>query len=521
MTHCKSRVIFFQPMSTAAANTRKPATGSWLPRMLLIGAVLLVSACQHHRVAGVFQGGASVPPELEATAPQSPATTEESTQNLPASAGPSLPAPTPSTQTAVVSESESEWRKMLEPYLKPSTQQQAKPASQPETGLPPLLPLSGGSVRVGMLLPLSGPTAPLGQAMLNAAQMAMFDFADTDFELLPHDTAGRPEDASFAATMVIGDGANLLVGPLLAHSVHSVAPISQAAGVPVIGFSSDRTVAGKGIYTMGFLPENEVERVVTYALGQGLSRFAVLAPNDAYGATVVSSLSATVSRYGGAVVDMAYYHPSGADIEPVVKQLADYDNRRKALLDLREELEDKEDELSVKTLERLSVLETLGDLPFDALLIADGGDRLQRVAAMLPFFDIDPKKVRILGTGQWDVPGIGAEPALLGAWFAAPPPEARRSFEGRYRKLYGVVPPRLATLAYDAMALAAVLARKGGEDPYSAEAIMLSSGYAGRDGIFRFTQNGTAERGLSVLEVGQRQNRVIDEAPKGFQSLTN
>jgi len=409
---------------------------------------------------------------------------------------------------------------MLEPYLQGGTQRQASP-SQPEAPLPPLLPLSGGAARVGLLLPLSGKTAPLGKAMLNAAQMAMFDFADTDFELLPHDTAGRPEDASYAATMVIGDGANLLIGPLLAHSVHAVAPISRAAGVPVIGLSSDRTVAGGGIYTMGFLPGNEVERVVFYALKQGLNRFAVLAPNDAFGATVISSLSATVARYGGTVAALAYYHPSGDDIEPVVRRLADYDNRREALLEMRKELDGKDDELSQKTLERLSLLETLGDLPFDALMIADGGERLQRVAAMLPFFDIDPKKIRVLGTGQWDTQGIGTEPALMGAWFAAPPPSARESFEKRYRELYGTQPPRLATLAYDAMALAAVLARRNNANPYGPEALMLHSGYAGRDGIFRFTEAGTAERGLSVLEVGPRQNRVIDEAPTGFSSETN
>jgi len=410
---------------------------------------------------------------------------------------------------------------MLEPYLKGGTQKTPSDQNQSETALPALLPLSGGAARVGMLLPLSGRTASLGKAMLNAAQMAMFDFADTDFELLPHDTAGRPEDASFAATMVIGDGANLLIGPLLAPSVHAVAPISRAAGVPVIAFSSDRTVAGDGVYTMGFLPENEVERVVSYALARGLKRFAVLAPDDAYGATVVSALSATVSRFGGSVVDLAYYHPSGADIEPVVRRLADYDNRREALQEMRKELEDKEDELSKSALERLSLLETLGDLPFDALLIADGGDRLQRVAAMLPFFDIDPKKIRILGTGQWDTQGIGTEPALTGAWFAAPPPAARKSFEKRYRDLYGSSPPRLATLAYDAMALAAVLARGDNPDPYNTTAITQQSGYAGRDGIFRFNAAGTAERGLSVLEVGQRQNRVIDDAPTGFVSLTN
>ena len=321
--------------------------------------------------------------------------------------------------------------------------------------------------------------------------------------------------------MLIGDGINLLIGPLLSDSVNAIGPIVRAANVPTIAFSSDRAVAGRGVYTLGFLPENEIQRVIKYALSQGLRRFAVLAPEDAYGKKVVSSLRSTVANNGGILVNMAYYHPSGADIEAVVRRLANYDERRDALELMRGELQDKTDEISKNTLERLSLLETLGDLPFDTLLIADGGDRLQRVAALLPFFDIDPKKIRILGTGQWDTTGIGSEPALMGAWFAAPPPLKRKSFEKRYRILYGAQPPRLATLAYDAMALAAVLARDKKKGGFNKEAISQQSGFAGRDGIFRFTLAGVAERGLSILEVGQRDNFIIDDAPIGFSIQEN
>ena len=146
-------------------------------------------------------------------------------------------------------------------------------------------------------------------------------------------------------------------------------------------------------------------------------------------------------------------------------------------------------------------------------MIADGGDRLLQVAALLPFYDIDPQKIQILGTGQWDVAGIGAEPALLGAWFAAPPPQARAKFQRRYEQIYGKPPHRLATLAYDATALAAVLARSGNPYPYAAESMMQPSGFAGRDGVFRFAADGTADRALAVLEVQQRDNVVIDPAP--------
>lgn len=371
------------------------------------------------------------------------------------------------------------------------------------------------------MLPLTGVSAELGDAMQNAAQLAMFAFADKHFELLTHDTAGTPEGAVEAAQLAIGDGSHLILGPLLRTSVRAVAPAARAANVPVVAFSSDRTVAGQGIYTMGFYPEREVERVVVFARSRGITRFAALAPDDEGGEAVVDALQRTADSHGATVTRMQFYDPEAGDFSDVVRLLANYDERRQALLDQKTELEKHDDEVSRRALERLEKLQTIGDLPFDALLLADGGKRLQAIAALLPFYDIDPAKVRILGTGRWDVAGIGAEPALMGGWFAAPPLAARDEFESQYKATYGKKPPRLATLAYDATALAAVLAQaKDGAD-FSAGAMTNPSGFLGRDGVFRFLDDGTTERGLSVFKVLRHGFKVIDKAPQTFEKSIN
>jgi len=370
--------------------------------------------------------------------------------------------------------------------------------------------------RVALLLPLSGAQAGLGDGLLNAAQMALFDFADDTFELLVHDTRGTPEGAAEAARAAIGDGVSLVLGPLLSSSVRAVTPVARAAGVPVVAFSSDRLAAGEGIFTMGFYPEVEVRRVVGHAHSRGSRRFAALVPDNEYGAAVVGALQRTAEGAGGFVARIQYYDPHARDFAGVVRQLANYDARRQALVRQRAELERRNDEVAQRALRRLETLQTIGDLPFDALMVAEGGKRLQAIAAHLPFFDIDPARVRMLGTGQWDEPGIGAEPALVGGWFAAPDPQARADFEKQYAEAYGRQPPRLATLAYDATALAAVLARAEGGARFDIEALTDPSGFFGRDGIFRFRPDGQVERGLAVLQVGRQGFAVVDKAPETF-----
>ena len=476
-----------------------------------LAVMLLLGGCQSFQIPPWLQGettGGS-----RATAPPSQATREpvprsKSTDRvtpLP-SAVKYPPAWGPGKETAAT------------PYLT-RPPREAAPVPEPRSMVPP--PASKDIVRVALLLPLSGANAKLGQAMLNSAQLAVFDFADNRFELLTHDTKGTPEGAIEAAAAAIADGASMIMGPLLSASTRAVGPKARAANVPVLAFSSDRSVVGGGVYTLGFLPSAEIWRIVAYARSKGIRRYAALAPDNAYGKTVISALEEAAAAHGGTITQVRFYDPNASDFSASVRALADYEARRQALLSQRRELKGRDDEVSIRALKRLEKLQTIGELQYDALLVADGGKRLQSIAALLPFYDIDPAKVKMLGTGQWDVPGLGAEPALIGGWFAAPPPPARAEFENEYRAMYGQAPPRLATLSYDATALAAVLARNKKGPIFSASAITVSSGFWGQDGIFRFLSQGISERGLAVMKVGHRGSEIIRRAPETFEAKIN
>lgn len=380
---------------------------------------------------------------------------------------------------------------------------------------------STDAVRVALLVPLSGPAANVGQAMLNAAQLALFEFADDRFELLPHDTRGTPDGAYEAVQIAIGDGARLIIGPLLAGSVAAIGPTARAANVPVISFSSDRSVAGNGVYVMGFLPSAETQRVIQFTAQRGHTRFGLLAPDNLYGSTVLSAMQQAAAAAGVEITRARLYDANAEDFTEVVREISDFDARKAELERQIAEFKGRDDEISKKTLERLEQLQTVGDLPFDALIVADAGKRLQQVAALLPFFDVDPAVVQILGTGQWDIAGLGAEPALIGAWYAAPDPAARAQFVSKYEATYGTAPPRLATLAYDAGALAAVLGAGDAGPDYSVGTLTAPSGYWGRDGIFRLRPDGTTQRGLAVLEITRHTSKVIDPAPQTFQPAIN
>ncbi len=385
-------------------------------------------------------------------------------------------------------------------------------------------PASLNGVRVAIAVPLSGPAAGVGRDLLDAAQLALFDFRPENFELRVYDTAGNAVIAASAAQRAQQDGVSLFLGPLFADAVAATADAVRPAGIPIYAFSSDRLVAGDGVYVAGFFPEAQVARVVDFAARQGMFRFAVLAPNDAYGNRINTAVSDAVVDAGGKVVDGRFYPLDNHGMTETVRSLARYAERAAELKTEKAQLAGKDDPISKLALERLDTLDTFGDVGFEALILPEGGERVLQLAPLLAFFDIDPASVKLLGLWIWDDPELGKEPSMLGAWFAAPPRASRLRFEERFRQAYGRAPDRLATLAYDGVALAAVLAQTAqpGVAPFARDRLENTDGFAGVDGIFRLHPNGEVQRGLSVLEVKRDGPQEIDPAPISFRdSPTN
>jgi branched-chain amino acid transport system substrate-binding protein len=367
----------------------------------------------------------------------------------------------------------------------------------PPVASPPEAP-ADPRTRVAVLLPLSGPNGQLGTALLDAAQLAVFDTADQEFVLLSRDTRGTAAGAAEAMRAALGSGARLVVGPLFSTEVQEAANLARTAGVPVIALTSDRAVAQEGVWVFGFTPGEQVSRVVAHTAAEGIRRIALLAPAGPYGDQVEAALRATVARVGGTFVRAGRY--DGAGTQEIRAGIA-------GLLDRPGILGPGGD---------MALRAALAEPEFDALMIADGGQRLREVAGQLGALGLQPGRVRILGTGLWDEPGLGRDVLLAGGRYAAPDIAARQEFEARYAAVYGRRPPRIATIAFDAVQLAAVLSRGPVPIGLTRDAIMGPDGFAGVDGIFRFRPGGDVERGLAVIEITPEGTTIVDPAPQSF-----
>lgn len=381
------------------------------------------------------------------------------------------------------------------------------PVPQPVAPLPEPQPVPP---KIALLLPLSGQNGPLGQSMLQAAQMAVFDVAAEGFELVPEDT--HQGGAGVAAQRAIQGGAQLILGPIFANEVQAVAAAARPRGIPVVSFSTDRTVAGNGVYVMGILPSLQIDRVVSYAGSQGVRRMAALLPASDYGRIVGEAIRESAGRNGLQIVATAQYQPGAPDPSAAIQQLS----RNYEALIIPE---------GGQTLESLlPFLAAQGLLPASgsgggavAPLPGGGGAAIAGMAQpMLGGPASAAPAVKLLGSFLWHEAVPANEPALFGAWYPAPSPDNWQSFQRRFADNYGSPPPRLASMAYDATAMAAVLAGQPDGANFSPAALTQASGFAGVDGIFRLLPSGLVQRGLAILEVTPAGGQLRDPAPASF-----
>ncbi|RMF71643.1 MAG: penicillin-binding protein activator [Alphaproteobacteria bacterium] len=403
------------------------------------------------------------------------------------------------------------------------------PASPPErahapSAIPPArqpaaiaFPRAQGSIPVALLLPLSGPQAETGRALLKAAELAFFDASDPRLRILVENTAGTAEGAREAAERAVAAGARVVVGPLLSQAVAAAAPVLRRAGIPTLALTSDARTAQPGIWPLGFAPEADVARILSFAAARGHRRLAALLPETAYGERVLNALGPSLRRTGMTVVALARYLPNAAALDGPVRRIARYDARHRALLAERAVLEALGDDLSREILAELDKRDTLGRPGFDALLLAEGDPLIRSLAPLLAYYDVDATSIQFLGTGLWDDPVVLREPNLRGAWFPAPEPRRPHALISRLESRFGGSFPRIATLAYDAMALVALLAR----EPDVSRRLTMAAftdprGFIGVDGPLRLHPDGRVERHLAVLEIRKGGFAVIDPADPHF-----
>jgi ABC-type branched-subunit amino acid transport system substrate-binding protein len=345
-------------------------------------------------------------------------------------------------------------------------------------------------VRVALLAPFGSDNPAIrneAQTLQSAAELALFEHGDASMLLIPKDSGDSAESAREAGIDAIRSGADFILGPLFASGVSAIAPYARANDVPMFSFSTDTSEAGKDIYVLTFLPEDEARQIVTYAAAQGVRRVIVLAPEGRFGDRVAAAARETAEKAGIEFAGDERYDPRAPSMGG-----------------------------AIDAAKRVAARVGGGSVARDtAILMPERGAMLRTLVQTLGQGGATSRRVRYLGTGLWNEPDTLNDSRMAGAWFVMPDVASRSAFEQRFNQAYQRRPTRLAGMGYDATAMLARMTREGNKSGASARAIEAPDGFVGVDGLFRF-RNHVIERGMAVHEIVVRGSKVVQVAPRTF-----
>lgn len=359
----------------------------------------------------------------------------------------------------------------------------AMPLDAPTEQITPSTNAASGSqegASVALLLPLSasGQVGELALALKNAAELAQSEYKGAKLRLVVKDDQGNAEGARAAARAAQAEGAQVVLGPLLSASVQAAASVIRPTGKVMIGFSTDQSVAGRGVYLLSFQPDNDVDQILAYAASKGKTSIAALIPDGVYGNVILAAFQESAGRRGLKIATIERYH--GSTIDTAVRALA-----------------------------ALTV-------PVDALFIPENGDLAAQLNMALTSHGIDRKNWQLLGTSAWDDARLMKEPVFQSGWYAGPEKTGFASFAQRYQNRFGKEPPRLASLGYDAVFLVNALYLQYGAQAFTESTLRNPDGMIGTDGLFRFRNNGGIQRVLAIYEMNNNTARVLQNPANRF-----
>jgi ABC-type branched-subunit amino acid transport system substrate-binding protein len=349
-------------------------------------------------------------------------------------------------------------------------------------------------VKIAALLPLSGKHQDLGTALLNSITISLFENdKNNDIQIVVFDSSNIKKSAK----EIVAQKINTVIGPVFTSNVQAFSKIVKKEEITILSLSNNQDLIDiPNVFLMGFLPEQQIERITSYAMLQQKNQFAIIAPRNKYGRKLAQITEQMVARKDGMMVTKQLYSNSNKDLERVVSKAV-----RSYLV--TPEIEDNK--------------ETADEDKFysDTIFIPESGAPLAKIVKLIKKYNTSERDIQIIGTSNWEHPINLQESNLIGGWFTSADPKEYQNFQKRYQKSYDKLPPRISSIAHDATLAVIDVLNKSQNRTLSADDFVnyesKRNGFLGIDGLFRFLPNGIVQRNFAILQIEDGKFEMIDK----------
>ncbi len=335
------------------------------------------------------------------------------------------------------------------------------------------------NLKIGLLAPLSGEYSELGYSLLYSLQLALNEINDDNVYIIPRDAGfNNKEKLNNAIQEIKSEGANVIIGPI------SHEDFIEAKKYNDITFISPSNVSPEfinNIISVGISLESQLITLNNFLKKQKKNKTVIMFPINQYTNFVEKKLR----KLNYENIRTFKYNPNPEILTGEIEKLTNYSQRKKNLELRKKMFEDKEDEQSVRQLEKLEQLYTLGEVNFDSVIIIDFGNNLKSVLTSLVYTDVDQKKVLFTTVNQWFDESIFYENSIQNLYYPSINYDEFKKYNDNYFKKFSKYPNEISILTYDALGLIYYAWKKNGEIR-SVNDFLFKNKIKGKIGTFSF-----------------------------------
>ena len=363
-------------------------------------------------------------------------------------------------------------------------------------------------IKVGVMLPLSGENSEIGNLILNAIEMAIFQTQENKLEIHIKDTEAKPDRAKKVLSELINEGVKVIIGPLFSKSLAAIQSEVTENNINIFALTNNINLRNKGIWIFGVDPQAQTEKVLRYALEKGSKKIAALLPQNAYGLLLFDTITGFTQENLIKIEKVEFYDFSVDSQRKTAQKISEGFEEYKLYLDKIKEQDNIEDNGNeVLFMEK----------PFDSVFIAAAGQNLTVLSSQLQYNNVDPKIVQYFGISSWEDSSIVNEPALEGGVFVTTSEMYQKKIKLIYKNSFSKEMPKIAMIAYDIVALLGSL--NNSRSSFNIYDLVNDEGYIGLRGLFRLKKNGVVERAFQLKKIKNKKFTILKKANSQFSGL--
>ncbi len=312
-------------------------------------------------------------------------------------------------------------------------------------------------LKIGLIAPLTGEFSELGNSLLYSSQLALDEINDKNVFIVPRDSGYKDKDKLNSAIKDIkSQGINIIIGPISNEDFEQVKKYNDVTFISPSNISPEFS---GNVISIGVSLESQLTALIDFIKKQKKKKTVIMFPKNQYTIFIEKKLK----NMNMDNIKTFKYSPDPQVLTGEIETLTNYSQRKKNLSLRKKMFEDKEDEQSIKELERLEQLYTLGDVNFDSVIIIDFGNNLKSVLTSLVYTDVNQDKVLFTTVNQWFDESIFYENTIKTIYYPSINYKEFKKYNEIYYKKFEKYPNEISILTYDALGLIYYVWKKNGK----------------------------------------------------------